>query len=452
MRNNANIGNGFVPRSGNDDDAKQKETISIQLTNVVKNKNSWVGSKTSLPDNNNNRTLSEEQQDDQTVDTENTWLRLLNMVASVYPQPFCGSTWKKRIGWYIFPLLMHAFCIILFVGVVDGMNKATRNENRMKQTETVTNPTFNFTEVEIISNLVYKGKMSEGVFLSGYCFIVIFLSASLTYTRKGFLQHIPGTLLMKFETIARNMFAACVLVGISVGIYMQVDKSNIYEAVQFFLLTTSLVAISCSLTLRAYVFISNHGVHFKRWKYLAEGDNINKLTKCIIESNKILRKESSSFLESPIALSMTLIFIHIVVGAYTVYAYNKVLAYETDLHRELLGYVIVEYGLPDIAVISSKIRHNVLLVVLEIPILLSPTFALTVIGKRAEKLLHDTIYFNHKLDGGEFTSLITRYEHIFPHIYLFGFTVTKAKVATAFVAAAVPLLGNLIPIVVAALV
>ena len=80
--------------------------------------------------------------------------------------------------------------------------------------------------------------------------------------------------------------------------------------------------------------------------------------------------------------------------------------------------------------------------VIEIPCLLAPVYALTIIGNRAHSLLEYTIYFNHKLKGGSFSSLIARYDRIFPNVYLFGVTVTKTKFLAALLTVSVPLLSR----------
>lgn len=402
---------------------------SRNLETTNSNKNSWKDLEL------DNSVLSEES--DKRQDKENFWLRLLHMMATVYPQHLRGKKWKKRIGWCIFPFLMHLLYLVL---IIIHTYVIIQYEKALKTIAATNSTSINayYTEISVAGiPSLRKAFISQHIYIIGCYFIIYFISGSISYTRKNFVQHVPKKLLTRFRNVARNMCVGCLFLGIFVGIYIEtavytfsadyVDKI-VLRASTFFIYAIILAATACTLTLRSYVFISTHSEHYKRLETLAKGDDVDELTKCMIESNKMLRKESKAYLESPIVISMIAIFLHLVLGAYTTYAFGKLFEYT-------IGNVSTE--------LDNVIHYIILLMIVEIPCLLAPAFALTVIGNRASLLLEKYIHVNYKLTGGKFASLIARYDYIFPNIYLFGFTVTKAKFVAVFLAAAVPLLSRM---------
>ena len=145
-------------RKKNDNDDSDTSSKNTQLIMMKKNinKNSW----NQLEDN---QVLEEP---DLHEDKENFWLRLLHMMATVYPSQLRGDKWKRRIGWFIFPLVIHLLCvdviiicvvnIIKNIKLINDISHPEQGRHELHNETNFTNGTIKLKQTKaIVSYLIY---------------------------------------------------------------------------------------------------------------------------------------------------------------------------------------------------------------------------------------------------------------------------------------------------------
>jgi hypothetical protein len=349
---------------------------------------------------------------------ESFWLRLLMMMASIFPvYTTSKSRWKwTHIGWTVYPALFVLSTLVLLVENITDISQYSKFKVS-HQNETIGNQTEEYT-VEI------KIQWAATLWLILFCI----QAATLSLSRKSFVNSIPQELLGWFGKMAIRMCLISVLFGLIGGLGLfavsaYID-SNLTSPGFFFFTVIAFIwqgALVCTLSMRAYVYTKVHSVHYKAlWAHAKSSDQPQQIKNAMALAKGKLDEFIKSSLQTPLVSTIVLHGVHMIVGMYIAYRSKGVASFEK------LSIVFIFFTLLELFNLAEPVR------------------ALTVVGDRAKDLI--TILCNNKrLPPADTAGLVELFPHIFPYVRLYDIPVTTGRlaglVATPLLAVAGSVLG-----------
>jgi len=216
---------------------------------------------------------------------------------------------------------------------------------------------------------------------------------SLSLSRKQFVDNFPAELLHWFGGKAKNMCIGCASIFIVVVLVLLLGpgRQSAPNNLETFLIlpvggvwVSAFVSVLC---LRSYVFMKAHFVHYEEMRKLADQDSVSDIATSMINGKKHTVRLIQAYLQGPLVVTITLIFISLIPGTYLLFK---------SAGTKLDGFT------PIVAIFM----------VLEIFALLGPIRALSKISQMAMDL-ELKIAMNERLKTVEVGALLFRFPHIF---------------------------------------
>ena len=344
---------------------------------------------------------------------ESFWLRLLSMLAGVFPVTSMTTFNVSHLRWALFPAVMMAIGLYVLIlktilSVEQGLEIASFPEN---------------TTAAVVNDK--KASLGSHIWVMTMALIMLAGTMSLSLSRKQFLDNFPPELLHWFGSKAKNMCIGCASIFIVVLLVLLLrlgSQSGRKDFLENLLIlpvggvwVSAFVSVLC---LRSYVFTKAHFVHYEEMQKLADQDSVTNIATSMINGKKQTIHLIKAYLQGPLVVIITLIFISLIPGSYLLF---KSPGTKLDAFSPIVA----------------------IFMVFEIFALLEPIRALSKISQMAENLKLK-IAMNERLKTVEVGALLIRFPHIFPYVMLYGVPVTKANLITVIAAAAAPLAGKIV--------
>jgi hypothetical protein len=377
----------------------------LKLTAMAgRSKNSWM-SPMSLQANN----LVDSQE---FSGKESFWLCLLSMLAGVFPVTSTTTFKVSHLRWALFPAVLMVMGLYLLISktifsIEQGLEIASFPENT--------------TAAKVNDKKVILG---SNIWVMTMALIVLAGPMSLSLSRKKFVDNFPPELLHWFGGKAKGMCIGCasffivILLVLLLGPGRQSDPNNLLNFLFLPIAGVWVSAFVSVLCLRSYVFTKAHFVHYEEIRKLADQDSVTNIATSMINGKKHTTRLIQAYLQGPLVVIITLIFISLIPGSYLLF---KSAGTTLDAFTPIVAIFIV----------------------FEIFALLEPIRALSKISQMATNL-ELKIAMHERLETVEVAALLARFPHIFPYVTLYGVPVTQANLVAVIAAAAAPLAGKIV--------
>ena len=275
-----------------------------------------------------------------------------------------------------------------------------------------------------------KLKLAASTWVILFCIQALIIPATLSLSRKSFVNSIPQELLGWFGKMAIRMCLISVLFGLigglgfySVNPYLG-DDLDAADTPGYFVFTVIAAmwqgALVCTLSMRAYVYTKVHSVHYEAmWAIAKSSDQPQQIKNAMTLAKGKLDEFIKSSLQTPLVSTIVLHGVHMIVGLYIAYR-------SKGTSWEQLSIVFIFFTLLELFNLAEPVR------------------ALTVIGHRAEGLI-ELLCNNEHLPPADTAGLVDLFPHIFPYVRLYNIPVTTGRlaglVATPLLAVAGSVLG-----------
>lgn len=342
---------------------------------------------------------------------ESFWLRLLAMLAAVFPVISKRTLEASHLRWAVFPAVWMLVAITLVIIKIIHSVEELQDIAAFK----------NGTTAQLNEK---KALLGSHIWVLSMAVIGFAGPVSLSLSRKQFVDNFPKKLLHWFGAKAKTMCIGCISLFVVVPIALICaisQSSNLYKTENFVIFTVAAVWLSafvCVLCMRSYVFTKAHSLEYKEMRKFAHEDSVANLAVRMMKAKKETMRWTKAYLQGPLVVTIFFIFLSLLPGAYLLFR-------STGTSMEPIG--------PFIGIFMF----------FEILTLLEPIRALAKISQRAEEL-ELIIGMNEHLGTVEAGALLVRFPLIFPYVMLYDVPVTKGSITAVILAAAAPLAGKIV--------